>query len=248
VRSAHSATLLRELGVQPAQITIVPYGVSAPVPGLSGATGVSEADDATWIAMARARHAGRLVIVCVGTLGPRKNQTLLVEALARLDRVNPLCVFVGDGDDRWLRQVVEHHGCETRVRIHGYSRSARALAAGADLLVLPSRSEGQPISILEAFCDGLLVATSEIPELVELVEDGVTGFRFRSEDAQSLADTLTRVANLSNSDRRATRVAARDHYTAQFTLARMVERYGQLYANLRGRKPQSRRRISRSAA
>jgi glycosyltransferase involved in cell wall biosynthesis len=242
VPSSHSATLLAELGVQPAQIAIVPYGVPARVPGLS------EADDATWIAMARARRSERLVIACVGTIGPRKNQTLLVEALGRLERLNPLCVFIGDGDDRLLRHVVNHHGCETRVRIHGYSPSARALAAGADLLVLPSRSEGQPISILEAFCDGLLVATSDIPELVELVENGVTGFRFRSDDAQALADMLNGVARLSNSDRRAVRLAARDKYTADFTLSRMVEQYVQLYATLGGQKPQPKQRLAQSAA
>jgi glycosyltransferase involved in cell wall biosynthesis len=244
VPSAHSAALLTERGVQPAQIAVVPYGVPGPGP----ASGLSEADEAIWIAMTRARHAGRLVIACVGTLGPRKNQTLLVEALVRLTRVNPLCVFMGDGDDRPLRQVVDHHRCGDRVRVHGYSRSARALAGGADLLVLPSRSEGQPIAILEAFSDGLLVAASDIPEFVELMDDGVTGFHFRSDDAQSLADLIARIAHLSNSARRAIRVAARDRYMARFTLGRMVERYGQLYATLRGRQPSYRRQMTWSAA
>jgi glycosyltransferase involved in cell wall biosynthesis len=241
VPSSHSATLLVHLGVQPGQITIVPYGVSAPAPGLS------EADDATWIAMTRARRAGRPVMVSMGTLDPR-HYLSLIEALAQLDQLNPLCVFVGDGDDRQLRQTIERYGCETRVRVHGPSRSARALAVAADLLVLPAPAEGQPLSILEAFCDGLLVATSDIPELAELVDDGVTGFRFRRDDALSLANTLTRAAFLSNSDRRTIRVAAREQYSATFTLTRMVERYGQLYANLRGQRPEPKRRIARSAA
>ena len=243
VPSAYSAGLLADHGVQPSQITIVPFGVpAAPVASLS------EADAVTWIDMARARRAGRLVIACVGTTRRRRDQTLLVESLGRLDRLNPFCVFLNDGDDHLLRQPVEHHECAERVRIHSCSRSARTLAAGADLLVLPSRSEGQPLSILEAFCDGLLVATSDSPEFVELLEDGVTGYEFRSDDAQSLADTLTRVACLSNSTRRAIRAAARDRYNTQFTLSRMVERYGHVYTSLRGRKPQPRRRIARHAA
>lgn len=242
VPSAHSAALLEELGVRPAQIALVPYGVASHQPALS------EGDESTWMAMARARLAGRLVVVCVGTIGPRKNQTLLVEALARLAGTDALCVFVGDGDDRPLRQVIENHQCQDRTIVHGYSRSARVLAAGADLLVLPSRSEGQPIAVLEAFCDGLLVATSDIPELVELVHDGMTGFHFRSDDAQALAETLARVARMSNSNRRAIRAAARSRYAAEFTLSRMVERYSQLYADVSRRKPQSRRRVARSAA
>jgi glycosyltransferase involved in cell wall biosynthesis len=241
VPSEHSAALLAALGVRTEHMTVVPYGVRTP------AAALAEDDDVTWMAMTRARRAGRLVMACVGTFGTRKNQTLIIEALARLGTPAPLCVFIGDGDPAPLEQAAERLHCTDRVRIHGYSRSARALAAGADLLVLPSRSEGQPIAILEAFADGLLVAVSDIPELLELVENGTTGFIFRSDDPESLADLLARLTRLPNSTRRAIRTAARDRYASSFTMARMVDRYDQLYRGVNS-PSRTKRRVARRAA
>jgi glycosyltransferase involved in cell wall biosynthesis len=225
--SAESAGLLGGLGVPSSRIDVVPYGVTSSVPA------IDEADHDTWIAMRRARHAGRLIVACVGTFGTRKNQALLVDAGARLPAADVLCVLIGDGDCAPLRQSVARHGCADRVILHGYSRAARALAAGADLLVLPSRSEGQPIAVIEAFCDGLLVAVSDIPELAELVENGTTGLTFPAEDPDALARTIAGVARSSNVSRRAMREAARARYAAQFTLTRMAERYAAVYESVR---------------
>jgi glycosyltransferase involved in cell wall biosynthesis len=241
VPSRSSADLIGSLGVERSRLLVVPYGVPASAPELS------EADHDTWMTMTRARRAGWVVIACVGTIGPRKNQRLLVEAVAAL-RHHALCVLIGDGDTAAIRSAVVEHGCERRVCLHGYSKSARTLAAHADLLVLPSRSEGQPLAILEAFADGLLVATSDVPELVELVSDGVTGFTFAAEDAASLASTITHVATLSNSSRRTVREAARRRYAAEFTSTGMIDRYAAVYRGVIGRTASGHERLTPPAA
>jgi glycosyltransferase involved in cell wall biosynthesis len=226
VPSAHSARMLASLGVAPSRITLVPYGVRSEM---------SEPDDRdqdTLLEMTRARHNGKFVVACVGTIGTRKNQSLLVEAIARLTDTPVLCVFVGDGDDQELRAAVAAHQMQDRVRVHGYSRAARRLAAGADLLVLPSQSEGQPIAVLEAFCDGTLVAVSDIPELVELVEDGLTGFTFTTGRAAALADAIAGIASMPNSTRRAVRARARARYSAHFTVSAMADHYVSIYQTL----------------
>jgi glycosyltransferase involved in cell wall biosynthesis len=226
VPTTHSARLLSALGVSPSRTAVVPYGVRSipPRPG--------DADRAMLAEIAEARRAGHLVVACIGTLGVRKNQPLLVEAVARLSDLRLLCLFVGDGDDRPLREAVSRHGCADRIRLQGYSRGARAIAAEADLLVLPSQSGGQQVSMLEAFCDGTLVAVSDVPELLEHVEDGVTGLVFPADDAGALAAAITRVAALSPEQRLSMREAARARYLAHFTVSRMVERYAALYTAL----------------
>jgi len=226
VASAHSARMLVALGVSAARITMVPYGVRF------DARTVTADDRETLAAMTRARLEGALVVVCVGTLGHRKNQTLLVDAVGRLRDLPLLCVFVGDGDQHDLRNAVNTHGCGDRVLIHGYSRGARQLAAAADLLVLPSRSEGQPVAVLEAFCDGTLVVVSDIDELVELVDDGLVGFTFRADDADALADTLRNVARLPESTLRTIRHRARARHAARFTVPAMAAGYFEIYRTL----------------
>jgi L-malate glycosyltransferase len=223
VPSAHSARMLASLGVSPSRIAMVPYGVRRET------RGVTAEDEPTLFRMTRARTEGALVVACVGTFGHRKNQTLLVDAVGRLAGLPLLCVFIGDGDEQELRAAIDTHGCHDRVLIHGYSRSARQLAAAADLLVLPSRSEGQPMAVLEAFCDGTLVVVSDISELVEMVDDGLVGFTFRSDDADALAATLRNVAGLPASTRRVIRQRARARQTTRFTVGSMAEGYFDLY-------------------
>lgn len=240
VPSAHSAGILAALGVTPTRITMIPYGVR-PQTG-----GVDDDDQQTLLAMTRARAEGALVVACVGTFSHRKNQTLLVDAVARVGEMPVLAVFVGDGDQEGLRASIAAHGCDDRVRVHGYSRGARQLAAAADLLVLPSRSEGQPIAVLEAFCDGTLVAVSDIPELVELVDDGLLGFTFRSDDPADLAGTLRNFARLPASTRRLIRQRARARYGSRFTVAAMATGYLEVYQSL-VRAVEGRRRESPAA-
>ena len=226
VPSAHSAGILAALGVTPTRISMVPYGVRPE------AGGVFDDDHQTQLEMTRARNEGALVVACVGTFNQRKNQTLLVDAIGRLGDMPILGVFVGDGDQGTLREAIAAHGCGDRVRVHGYSRGARQLAAAADLLVLPSRSEGQPIAVLEAFCDGTLVAVSDIPELVELVDNGLLGFTFRSDDPQDLAGTLRTFSRLPASTRRLIRRRARARYGSRFTVAAMATGYLDVYQTL----------------
>jgi glycosyltransferase involved in cell wall biosynthesis len=222
VASRHSVDTLVSLGVAPARIAMVPYGVR------QEGVALEDRDAELLVEMTRSRRHGALVIACVGTVGARKNQALLIEAIAALPALPLLCVFIGDGETDALRDAALRAGVADRVRVHGYSRSARRLAGAADLLVLPSRSEGQPVSVLEAFCDGTLVAVSDIPELTELVTDDL-GFRFPARDAAGLAATLATVAGLPNHTRRTIRERTRACYQARFTVEAMTREYLALY-------------------
>ena len=241
VASRHSVDTLVSLGVAPSRIAMIPYGVRG--------EGVApdDRDAELLVEMTRRRRQGALVIACVGTVGVRKNQQLLVEALSSLPTLPALCVFIGDGDIDGLSEAVERAGIGDIVRVHGYSRAARRLAGAADLLVLPSRSEGQPVSVLEAFCDGTLVAVSDIPELTELVADDL-GFRFPSGNATALAATLKQVAGLPNHTRRTLRERTRARYQARFTVEAMTRDYLALYSNLMTAPPTDVRRRESPAA
>jgi glycosyltransferase involved in cell wall biosynthesis len=62
----------------------------------------------------------------------------------------------------------------------------------ASLLVLPSRSEGLPRIVIEAFCRGRAVVGAAAGGIPDIVEDGVSGFLVHPEDPESLADALVR--------------------------------------------------------
>lgn len=225
VPSRTSLDTLASLGVQPSNITVVPYGVD-------GGAEPQTRPDARAVSLMQTmndrRRDGALVVAVIGTIGARKRQRLVVDAAARA-KSKLFVVFVGDGDARELKDAIDGEGLAAVTHVHGYSAAARRIAASADVLLLPSSSEGQPLSILEAFADGSIVVSSDIPELRELIDQGVTGFTARSGDAAALADVLDNVAGMAPLERRAMSNRARSCYQACFTLDRMVEAYSSVY-------------------
>lgn len=64
------------------------------------------------------------------------------------------------------------------------------LLRAASVFVMPSRSEGLPMALLEAMAYGLAVIASEVGGIPEVVEPGVDGLLVAPESPQALADAL----------------------------------------------------------
>jgi glycosyltransferase involved in cell wall biosynthesis len=128
----------------------------------------------------------------VGNLAPWKGVATLTAALSNLvehgERVRLVMYGEGPLADQ-LRQEAE------RLPIHlagfkGKEAVARAYAA-ADMFVLPSLREQWGLVVNEALSAGLPVVVSEAVGCGEdLVQEGVTGLRFRTGDADALADQM----------------------------------------------------------
>jgi glycosyltransferase involved in cell wall biosynthesis len=73
------------------------------------------------------------------------------------------------------------------------TREIAALLDRATVLVLPSRSEGLPRVVIEAFCRGRGVVGSRAGGIPDLIENGENGLLVEVEDVEGLADALVRV-------------------------------------------------------
>ncbi|ABL79118.1 glycosyltransferase family 4 protein [Thermofilum pendens] len=60
----------------------------------------------------------------------------------------------------------------------------------ANLFLLPSRSEGMPLSLLEAQACGLPAVASKIPGVLDIVRDGVTGRLVDAEDVRGFVSAI----------------------------------------------------------
>jgi glycosyltransferase involved in cell wall biosynthesis len=124
----------------------------------------------------------------VGRLTPRKAPDVLLAALA--EAPGACCVFAGDGPMRpRLETLAAKLGVADRVAFIGNVSPAELapLYAGADLLVIPSVSEGTPLVAFEAMACGTPVLSSRIAGLPELVHDWSTGFLVKPGDVGQLA-------------------------------------------------------------
>ena len=119
--------------------------------------------------------AARLVLY-VGRFDPVKNVDVLLEAAARLvpsqAQLQVACIGTGALETK-LRALAQRLGLSPCVRWLG-PRDPKDVAcwlAAADLLCLPSRSEGCPNVVVEALACGRPVVASPVGGIPELVDD-----------------------------------------------------------------------------
>jgi glycosyltransferase involved in cell wall biosynthesis len=96
-----------------------------------------------------------------------------------------------------LRKHVRYLGVEDAVEITGVveGKAKQALIAAAHIHLLPTyyQNEGQPITIIEALSAGLPSVTTPWRGIVDLVEDGRTGFLVPPRDPLAVAEAVARL-------------------------------------------------------
>ena len=190
----------------------------------------------------------------IGRITPQKDvQTFLSAAMEALRTLPRAAVFlVGAADNRsYLLSLVPRvgpdafsallsggraaKGCvwsETLpVRILGQRTDAADLAAAFDAIVLPSRYEGLPYSLLEAMAWGVPVLASDIPGNRDAIEPGRTGLLVEAGDAAGFAQAIVQVLKDGDSARKIGE-AARERVAAEFTEERFLRRMADLYESV----------------
>lgn len=147
-----------------------------------------------------ARTGGELSVVFLGEIGERKGAFCLLEAWAKLvaecDPPFPArLTLAGDRGVDAARQAILALGIEGSTQVRDWLSPAEvaALLATADVFVLPSRHEGQPMAVLEAMAHGVCVVASDVGGIPELVGDGRSGLLVPPDDVDVLAGVLRRV-------------------------------------------------------
>jgi glycosyltransferase involved in cell wall biosynthesis len=179
----------------------------------------------------RAQHATDPPrIITVGRLAWPKDPHTLLDALARLRPRTFAAVIVGDGPQRPAAEArIRELGLASSVQILGARADVPDLLAHSDVFVLASRSEGGPISILEAMAAGLPVVASDVGGVGELVQDGSTGLLAPAGDAGALAAAVQRLLDDPELRRRMGE-AGRRRVAEQFDIGTQRSAHLDLYA------------------
>lgn len=122
---------------------------------------------------------GGLRLACVGRLSPKeKGQDLLLRVLALAKwRNRPVSVtFFGAGEQRRGLEAMARHYRLANVTFAGHVEDVPGIWTRHHALVLPSRAEGLPLSIVEAMLCARLPIVTDVGGNAELVRDCETGF------------------------------------------------------------------------
>jgi glycosyltransferase involved in cell wall biosynthesis len=129
-----------------------------------------------------------------------------------------------------LRAEAAEKQIADRVFLTGPRADAWELMGAADAVVLPSRGEGLPLTVLEALAIGTPLVATDVRGVRGLVEDGRTALLVPPDDPQALAEALGRVLTDENLARRL--VSQGRQLAAGFDDKRMAQLYLDLYKRL----------------
>lgn len=138
---------------------------------------------------------------------------------------------VGDGiDSRELRARMEQLGLSGLVTFHGALPHAETMrmVGKADVLIMPSHYEGQPITLFEAMARGVVPLVSLLPGITDsVITEGRDGFLVRVGDEAAFAGRLASLA----ADRELVGAMSRCAWRSaleRFGIDTMTRRYGEL--------------------
>jgi glycosyltransferase involved in cell wall biosynthesis len=176
-----------------------------------------------------------LRVISVARFAAPKDHETLLRAVAAAPNVT--LDLVGDGpEEDAAKRLAASLSLADRVRFLGRRTDVAELLAQAHLFALCSRSEGFPISTLEAMRAGLPVIVSNVGGAPEAVADGVSGIVVHDNTMESWAGHLTELAG--QPDRlRSMGDASRARYLQSFTFDRMYEETMGVYGNAVKRLP-----------
>ena len=170
-------------------------------------------------------------ILFVGRLSPEKDVATLIEAMAilrRSDQTASLLIAGGGPCAGEIEALVRVRDLAGAVRLLGPVDDIPALHRTAGCFVLPSRTEGMPLTVIEAMASALPVVATRVGGTPEVVEDGVTGTLVPAGDAPALAAALHRMRSapaLARAMGEAAAARARERFEARV----MVRAYEDIY-------------------
>ena len=133
------------------------------------------------------------VILGVGRLSREKAFERLIESFSGIRDHYPQAglLIVGEGKLRdELESQVEKHNLGTSVLMPGFCDNVPGLMASSDALVIPSRTEGLPITLLEAMTLKLPVIAASVGAIPEVLDHGEGGWIIQEPSIEHFTNSL----------------------------------------------------------
>jgi glycosyltransferase involved in cell wall biosynthesis len=206
--------LATKLGVRGDQVSVIANGLS----------------DSRWRAEPDASEP--VLVMVARAVSPKRHDVLLRALAVMQDRgmVPPRTILAGSGPLLDSARGMAEELRLARVSFLGDVQEVPRLLARAQIFVLLSDHEGQPISVIEAMRAGLPIIASDLPGIRTQITDGVEGL-LTGNDPESVARSIERLV-CDPQLRARMAAAARRRYERDFSAATMARAVKQVYDSL----------------
>jgi len=175
------------------------------------------------------------LVVGAGRLSPEKGFALLISAAEKLHQsgMRDLGVVIfGEGRLRAaLEEQIRRSRLAKQVILAGFRTDLDHVLPGADVVVLPSFTEGMPNVALEAGAAGVPVVATAVGGTPEVIADGETGYLVPPGESQAIAQRVAELLRHS-SLRERMGASARRRMQEQFSFTAQGEAYRRLLQHL----------------
>ncbi|MGL4422612.1 MAG: glycosyltransferase family 4 protein [Gemmataceae bacterium] len=174
------------------------------------------------------------IVLAAGRLSPEKGYDVLLRAAPAIlqPRPNVGLIHFGDGMERGrIEQLREASGVPEQIVLAGFTAELDQLLPGADVMVLPSYTEGLPNVVLEAGAAGVPVVATAVGGTPEAIHSGRTGILIPPGDPSAIATAVNQLLDDPQLARKLG-AAAQELMREQFTFEAQARLYEQLFTRL----------------
>ena len=134
-------------------------------------------------------------ILFAGEMSERKGLPALLDAMSHPQLDNFELFVAGSGSVESWRNRISDTPAQSRVKFLGHVpvTTIHHYLANSDILILPSRAEGLPVSVMEGFSAGSLVMATAVGELGDYLIDNENGIVIDSAEGHSIVSAFSRV-------------------------------------------------------
>jgi D-inositol-3-phosphate glycosyltransferase len=190
------------------------------------------------------------IVLCVGTVEPRKAQLPLAQAFDLIAERHQKAhlVVVGVGGDPYSQMLAGFASASLggeRIKLISTTPHVQRWYAMADILVCASDIESLPRTVLEAMAWETPVLATRVFGLPEVVKEGKTGWLCESRDILAMAEGLDRALSSTSLERDRMAKAARELVVRRHSLPEYAKHITEVLDDLMNRGPiQPQRRVT----
>ena len=173
------------------------------------------------------------LIGIIARLSDVKGIDILIKAVPLIIKEIPSAnlLIAGQGpEENTLKELALRMSLTDRVHFKDIIDQTPELLAALDVFVMPSLMEGLGLSVIEAQACGIPVVASRVGGLVDLIEDGKSGYLVEVNDPQALAGRIIKVLKspeLAQNMARQARINVENHFSSELMFKQTLKIYEQ---------------------